>query len=212
MEVIILHHFMSFTLDTRQSTNQSRVITVELPEGKVLDPVKLSVPAFATPQDVDSFIYSLCEPWGANPNPFRRAHAICAELRGLVDTISPEARATWQVSLVCWLTVTSLPRPTANTCRQMDQAREDLMAGAQFVQTALEAISVVSLASEEAFNAGMAARKEAISKAADKATQAARAIMQVLEELRDCGRVSYQEFGDASSPWVIVCTVYLNSC
>lgn len=80
----------------------------------------------------------------------------------------------------------------------MAHAKEDLESGAQSLRTAAEAVNAEVFASEEALDAGMATRKEALSQAAGKATQAARTTMQVLDELRNSGDVSYQQFDDGS--------------
>lgn len=98
------------------------------------------------------------------------------------------------------LTVVPLPSPSANTRHQMAQAKKDLEAGTHFLRTATEAVTAESLLSEDALDASIVTRKEAISKAADEATQAARTTMQVLEELRNTGGVSHQQFNDASYP------------
>lgn len=82
----------------------------------------------------------------------------------------------------------------------MAQAKEDLEAGTHFLRTATEVVTAESFLSEDALDASIVTRKEAISKAADKATQAARTTMQVLEELRNTGGVSYQQLNDASYP------------
>lgn len=98
------------------------------------------------------------------------------------------------------LTVVPLPSTSTNTRHQMAQAKEDLEAGTHFLRTATEAVTAESLLSEDALDASIVTRKEAISKAADKATQAARTTMQVLEELRNTGGVSHQQLNDASYP------------
>ncbi|KAJ0108699.1 hypothetical protein J7T55_011188 [Diaporthe amygdali] len=159
MKVVVITYFQSFTLHPQRSTDHKRVITVELSNGKMLDPVSLNVPAFATTQDVDSFIQNLCDFDGTSVCPFTHACNIFRRLRGLVDSMSSNAQTTSQVSL-------------------MAQTREALESGAQFLRTATEAVTAESLISEEALDAGMVTRKEAISKAADKATQAARTTMQ----------------------------------
>lgn len=100
-------------------------------------------------------------------------------------------------------TVIPLPSPSTNTRHQMAQAKDDLESGIHFLRTAFNALTGEALASEDALDASMLTRKEAISKAADKATQAARTTMQVLEELRNTGGVSHRQFDDASYPWVV---------
>lgn len=101
MKVVILTYFQSFSLHPHRSTDQARVITVELSNGKMLDPVSLKVPAFATPQDVDSFVQDLCDFDGTTGSPFACARVIFTELKGLVDSTSSKAQATSQVSVVC---------------------------------------------------------------------------------------------------------------